>query len=446
MSLRFLNIILFLVVIDSIYSVDQDYLNKYKHHTVYQVFTETDKDVEFLSVIEKKIGTNFDYWNEANNMNKWTHLMLKSEFKTLFEDIMKSLNLNFSVLIENVGNLIENQLILNSKTNMVSNDFDYGKYHTLDEISKWMNDTQAAYPKFVSVFNVSRSYEGRTINVLKISVPSSSKKPAIWFDGGIHAREWISPATVIYMAHMFLSNYSIDPDVTKILDSFDLYVLPVFNPDGYEYTWNKDRLWRKTRSKTKIPGCYGADPNRNWDAHFCEKGASRDPCSDTFCGMSPFSEIEIKGVADFILKNNDSIVSYLNFHSYSQLWMTPWGYTTNKPKDFEIQVNRFLTLKEKKVIRLHHQDNGSAAAVNALIKLYGTRYQHGNIASTIYVASGSSVDWTYDTAKILYSYAVELRDQGQYGFMLPPDQIIPSGLETFEAMKALSFYILKQLK
>ena len=60
------------------------------------------------------------------------------------------------------------------------------------------------------------------------------------------------------------------------------------------------------------------------------------------------------------------------------------------------------------------------------------------------LASGSSVDWTYDTAKMLYSYAVELRDQGQYGFLLPPEQIIPSGLETFEALKALAFYIKSQ--
>jgi hypothetical protein len=59
-------------------------------------------------------------------------------------------------------------------------------------------------------------------------------------------------------------------------------------------------------------------------------------------------------------------------------------------------------------------------------------------------ASGSSADWTYDSAKIVYSYGVELRDQGQYGFLLPPDQIIPSGLETFEAIKALAFYIKSQ--
>lgn len=57
------------------------------------------------------------------------------------------------------------------------------------------------------------------------------------------------------------------------------------------------------------------------------------------------------------------------------------------------------------------------------------------------VASGNSVDWAYDAAKIIYSYAVELRDQGQYGFLLPPEQIIPSGLETFAGLKALLLYI-----
>lgn len=62
------------------------------------------------------------------------------------------------------------------------------------------------------------------------------------------------------------------------------------------------------------------------------------------------------------------------------------------------------------------------------------------------VASGSSADWALDSANIIYSYGVELRDQGQYGFLLPPDQIIPSGKETFEAIKALAFYIKAQLK
>lgn len=157
---------------------------------MYQVLTESEQDAELLAVLEEKLGAKFDYWNEANSINKWTHIMLKPALKTVFEDMLKNLGMEYSILIEDVGSLIENQLVLNSKVKKESNDFDYGKYHTLDEISKWMNDTQAAYPKFVTVFNVSRSYEGRIINAMKISVPSSSNKPAIWFDGGIHAREW----------------------------------------------------------------------------------------------------------------------------------------------------------------------------------------------------------------------------------------------------------------
>jgi hypothetical protein len=86
----------------------------------------------------------------------------------------------------------------------------------------------------------------------------------------------------------------------------------------------KDRLWRKTRSKSRLDPCYGADPNRNWGNHWCEGGADHNPCSDTYCGARAFSEIEVKGVSDFLSKATD-IICYINFHSYSQLWMSPYG-------------------------------------------------------------------------------------------------------------------------
>ncbi len=68
---------------------------------------------------------------------------------------------------------------------------------------------------------------------------------------GIHAREWISPATNIYIAHALLSNYSKDPNITHIVDQFDYYILPVFNVDGYAYTWTKGKSlnWAKILSK-----------------------------------------------------------------------------------------------------------------------------------------------------------------------------------------------------
>eukprot|EP01126_Amoeba_proteus_P062339 TRINITY_DN845_c0_g1_i2.p1 TRINITY_DN845_c0_g1~~TRINITY_DN845_c0_g1_i2.p1 ORF type:complete len:227 (+),score=46.01 TRINITY_DN845_c0_g1_i2:702-1382(+) len=221
------------------------------------------------------------------------------------------------------------------------------------------------------------------------------------------------------MATQFLSDYGKVPEVTRILDSVELIVLPVFNVDGYEYTFTGDRMWRKTRTPNQDSDCIGTDPNRNWDNHWCEAGADSDPCSESYCGSSAFSEPCVANVAKY-LQSLPNLKAYINFHSYSQLWMSPWGYTSQLPKDYTVQ------------------NDLSAAAVNALTAVYGTQYQYGPIATTIYPASGSSADWTYAALNAIYSYGVELRDTGDYGFLLPPDQIVPSGIETYEAVKVVA--------
>ena len=65
-----------------------------------------------------------------------------------------------------------------------------------------------------------------------------------------------------------------------------------------------------------------------------EEGASKDPCTDTYCGPSAFSEVEVKAVADYIAMQKGTIKAFIDFHSYSQLWMTPWGYTKDLPPDY----------------------------------------------------------------------------------------------------------------
>lgn len=219
------------------------------------------------------------------------------------------------------------------------------------------------------------------------------------------------------MLNQFLLDADTDPVVKQILDSLELYILPVFNPDGYSYTWTNNRMWRKTRSPNPGSSCIGTDPNRNWDFEWGGEGISRDPCSDAYLGPKAFSEIEVNSVGLYLRNNSGKFRGYINFHSYSQLWMSPWGYTAALPPDFTIQ------------------DNLSAKCVAALKSVNNIVYLHGNIAVIIYPASGSSADYTYATAKILYSYGVELRDTGQYGFLLPPNQIVPSGRETYEAVK-----------
>ena len=90
------------------------------------------------------------------------------------------------------------------------------------------------YSDRCQTIDIGNSVEGRSIRVIKISQPSLNGiiKPAIWIDGGIHAREWISPSSVEYLVHQFVEN-SDKSENKKIIDNFDVYILPIMNPDGY---------------------------------------------------------------------------------------------------------------------------------------------------------------------------------------------------------------------
>ncbi|CAF1296149.1 unnamed protein product [Rotaria sordida] len=379
-----------------------------------------------------------NFWSEHFSIHEPIDVRVPPQAIDSFADFLTldSAKIEYVVHMADIGAIIERQRVLHNLHRSLSNtnDFAYNKYHTIEEIHAWIDQMVATYPELVTPLTIGKSYENRNIKGFKISSKKmatkidgtkATTKKAVWWDGGIHAREWISPATIIYIGYALLSKYGQNPTITHLVDQFDYYILPVFNVDGYVYTWTEDRLWRKTRSKTSVPFCYGADPNRNWDHHWCERGASSDPCSDLFCGEKAFSEIEIAQVAKFIASQRDTIVNYINFHAYSQMWMSPWGYTTMRPAQFKLQ------------------DDGSIQAITALTAVHSTKYLHGSVAETIYLSSGSTADWAYGIANITFSYGVELRDTGEYGFLLPEDQIIPTGEETFAGLLALLQYIEK---
>lgn len=415
--------------------------NLYSNHQLWRIYATTNEQLEKILAFSRRSHLhNIDFWSEKFHLNEPIDVRVPPEAMKMFADFLSAdgMKIEYNVQMSDLGATIERQRVLRSFSRLLSNttDFAYDKYHTLDEIHQWIDQMVANYSDMITPLTFGKSYENRDIKGFKISSKKNATngdgtqinaKKAVWWDGGIHAREWISPATIIYIAQALVSNYGRDINITHLVDQFDVYILPVFNVDGYVYTWTSDRLWRKTRSKTPVANCFGADPNRNWDYHWCESGASRDPCSDTYCGEKPFSEIEVAQVAKYIADQKGAIVNYINFHSYSQFWMSPWGYTTNRPTDFTLQ------------------DTGSIRAVNALRAVHGTQYQHGSIARVVYVSSGSSADWTYGTANITFSYGVELRDTGKYGFLLPDNQIIPSGEETLAGLIALTQYIEQQV-
>ncbi|NXY11707.1 CBPA1 Carboxypeptidase, partial [Pteruthius melanotis] len=284
------------------------------------------------------------------------------------------------------------------------------------QIYDWMDILVEDHPNVLSKIQIGESYENRPLYVLKFST-GGSNRPAIWLDTGIHSREWITQATGVWMANKIAEEYGQDPYVTAILDSMDIFLEIVTNPDGFAFTHSSDRLWRKTRSINAGSRCIGVDPNRNWDAGFGEAGASANPCTETYHGPYPNSEPEVKSIVDFV-KSHGNIKAFISIHSYSQLLLYPYGYTTTPVPDQE---------------ELHEL---SAKAVAALSSLYGTQYKYGSIITTIYRASGGTIDWTYNQG-IKYSFTFELRDTGRYGFLLPAKQIVPTAEETWLALKVI---------
>ena len=137
-----------------------------------------------------------DFWTQPSAINKRVDIMIGPSDHSNLQEILDSSRIPFNVSIQNVGYIIEKQLAARKAsfdkkpTKTKLSEFDYGKYHTLEEISDWMGQLAQEFSNVTTVINVSRSFENRTIQALKISVPSSEKKKALWFDGGIHAREW----------------------------------------------------------------------------------------------------------------------------------------------------------------------------------------------------------------------------------------------------------------
>ncbi|KAB5571633.1 hypothetical protein PHYPO_G00227300 [Pangasianodon hypophthalmus] len=296
-----------------------------------------------------------------------------------------------------------------------SDDYNYAIYHTLNEINSFIDMLVQENPGFVSKIVIGKSYEGRPLNVLKFS--TGANRPGLWIDTGIHSREWVTQASGTWFAKKIVTDYGRDTELTSILKNYDIFLEIVTNPDGFQFTHTSNRMWRKTRKPNSGSSCIGVDPNRNWDAGFGGPGASSSPCSETYRGPYAHSESEVKAIVDFV-KSHGRIKAFVSIHSYSQMLLYPYGYTSTPCKD-----NAEL-----------HEVAGKA--ITALKSLYNTQYSYGSIITTIYQASGGTIDWTYNQG-IKYSFTFELRDTGRYGFILPASQILPTAQETWLALMAI---------
>uniref|UniRef100_A0A158PB88 ShKT domain-containing protein n=1 Tax=Angiostrongylus cantonensis TaxID=6313 RepID=A0A158PB88_ANGCA len=321
--------------------------------------------------------------------------------------------------------------------------FALAQYHSFADVINYLNALALTYPEKVSVQPIGTTHEGRQIPLIKITNKRlAGLKKGIWIDGGIHAREWISPATVLYFIHMLVTQYDKDPQVQEFVDNIEWYIVPLLNPDGYEYSRSSSnpeiRLWRKNRSPPKciqqstglftVPRtvcCQGVDLNRNFDWFFGQVGSSTDPCSEIYQGAYAFSEPEAASVRDFLQRH--AVHAFLTFHSYSQILMYPFGH------QIRTYSSDFNDLRST-----------ALSASSHLQRMFGTTYKVGTGADTLYPASGGSEDWAKGRAHVKYSYLFELRPEEQVwdGFLLSENQIMPTARETWEAVKVIALQTL----
>ncbi|CAL4063234.1 unnamed protein product [Meganyctiphanes norvegica] len=298
--------------------------------------------------------------------------------------------------------------------------FNHSAYHDLQTIYSYMNSLPSE-SDLASVYSAATTYEGNDILVLRVSAVGDDSLPVVWIDCGMHGIEWIGPATCMWIIENLLNGYGADEQVTTLLNEFNFHIMPVVNPDGYDYTWTKDRLWIKNR----VPdgdslNCHGVNINRNFNISFGGYDSANRHCDDTYHGIEAFSEAESQGVRDALsnLHAMSGIKAYISIMAWGQKWMVPYGHIYEFPENMDEQLRV------------------AEVGVKAIAELYGTQYEFGNAAIMHGGTSGTSSDWAYEVLGVPYSFSLLIRDQGLFGFFLPSQFILPTAEETWHGIAA----------
>ncbi len=261
---------------------------------------------------------------------------------------------------------------------------DYLSYAEIEDSLRQLAQDYPAVCKFDSL--PIPTYQGNWIYGIKISDSpqiEEDDEPGFLVDGTHHSREWACVPVTVFFADSMLRAYNVDPQITAIINSTEIYIFPVINVDGYLYDYPAGLSWRKNREP--FGGEIGTDPNRNyagcspdlagdWGA-VDEYQASHRPSHTLFCGAYANSGDETRALT--LYAKEHIINAYMSYHSYGELVMWPWGWTGQETPD-----------------SLLHDQVGNYMA-NQVQGLYGGTYDRGPIYSAIYAVSGSSCDWFY---------------------------------------------------
>jgi carboxypeptidase T len=303
------------------------------------------------------------------------------------------------------------------------------QFHNYAEMTAEINQVIAAHPGLISKTVIGNSFQSREIWALKISdnVGTDENEPEVLFTAHQHAREHLTVEMSLYLIHLLTE--STETRVRDLVNSREIWIVPDMNPDGGEFdiATGSYQGWRKNRQPNSGSSNVGTDLNRNWDYNFgCCGGSSGSTGSETYRGPSPASSPEVQTVANFVrtrvVGGKQQITTNIDFHTFSELVLWPFGYTTNNtaPGMTQEEYNTFATLGQR------------MAATNDY-----TPEQ----ASDLYITDGSIDDWLWGNQRI-YSFTFEMfpASGGLSGFYPADEQIVPQTTRNKDAVLLLLDY------
>ncbi|WP_328968787.1 M14 family metallopeptidase [Streptomyces sp. NBC_00239] len=287
------------------------------------------------------------------------------------------------------------------------------RYHNYAEMSAEIDQRIAAYPGIMSKRVIGKSYQGRDLVAIKISdnVAADEAEPEVLFTHHQHAREHLTVEMALYLLKEFGSKYGTDTRVTNMVNAREIWIVPDLNPDGGEYdiASGSYRSWRKNRQPNSGSSYVGTDENRNWNYKWgCCGGSSSSKGSETYRGAAAESAPEVKVVSDFVrsrvVGGKQQITAAIDFHTYSELVLWPFGYTYN---DTAPGLTADDLAAYKKIGQAMAASNGYTPEQS----------------SDLYITDGTIDDWLWGNQRI-FSYTFEMYPESGGGGFYPPDEVI----------------------
>jgi hypothetical protein len=366
-------------------------------------------------------------------------MLTSSDLRPVIEEHLKEKNITYEVMKEYINWYMSAMRDLNSRQrrryyNFVGSRNSYmapNHYMNYSEIQKTLTNWTESGPNshLLKTFSIGKTYEGRDTLGIVIN-QDRTDLPAIWIDAGIDSSVWMSTASALYVAFKIANGK--DELSQKLRSKYRWYFLPVVNPDGYDYSHETDRFWRKTRRLFDRGDrtCAGVDMNKNFPNYWGSSGSTDDPCSTRYRGPEAFSEVEsrnLKEALEGLIAAEGSLHAYISLQSYGQLILSPWaGKPMFKPADYDylFAVGKQGLLASERVTEIQE------------------KFRFGTPPDLRYRVSGAVIDWVKDVLKVNWTYAIDVMPTSEsmrfpIGHVVPANVIYASGEQIYDIIEAM---------